>query len=124
MSELSFYPDGALRERAELHDDDDATAALAARVVGKVNGAVGPTPDAHPHPRLTRGRHQDELEAVEEAVDGYLGELQGLERRKQDIEAEVERMRGLYHQVISAVAIVGGFLLLVLFLVVLVLTHR
>lgn len=124
MSELSFYPEGGLQERAEIHAEDDAGAELARRVQAKVDAAVAPAPHTSPHPRLTRGRHLDELEAIEEAVDGYLGELHGLEQRSRVIEAEVARMRGTYNQLISAAVIVGGFALLILVLVFLVLTHR
>lgn len=124
MSELSFYPEGGLQERAEIHAEDATGADLAGRVQAKVDAAVAPAPHTSPHPRLTRGRHLDELEAVEEAVDGYLRELHGLEQRNVVIEAEVTRTRGIYNQLISAAVIVGGFALLVLILVFLVLTHR
>lgn len=121
MPELMFYPEDGINERAEIHAEYAEGRLRTDRIVGKVNSAAAPTPDVSPHPRLTRGRHLDELQAVEEAVDGYLRELRELAARRQEIEAEIRRARGIYRQLVSAAAIVGGFLLLVLILVVLIL---
>lgn len=116
-----FFPEYGINERAEIHAEYAEGSLRTDRIVGKVNSAAAPTDSASPHPRLTRGRHLDELEAVEDAVDGYLRELQELAGRRQEIEAEIRRTRGIYQQLISAGAIVGGFVLLVLLLVVVIL---
>ena len=116
-----FYPEDGIYERAEIHAEYAEGSLRTDRIVGKVNSAAAPAPNASAHPRLTRGRHLDELQAVEEAVDGYLHELQELAPRRREIEAEIRRARGIYQQLISAGAIVGGFLLLILILVVVIL---
>lgn len=119
-----FYPEDGVYERAEIHAEYADGTLRTDRIVGKADSAAFPTRDASPHPRLTRGRHLDELQAVEEAVDGYLRELEGLTRQSQQIEAEVQRMRGLYRSLISAAAIGAAFLVLVSFIVILVLSHH
>lgn len=126
MSGLMFYPEDGIYERAEIHAEYADGSLLTDRIVGKVDAAAAPTRDAAPHPRLTRGRHLDELEAVEESVDGHLRELQQLTGRLHQIEAEVERTGALYRRVITVGAAVAGTvgLILTLVVVVLVLTHR
>lgn len=126
MSELMFYPEDGIHERAEIHAEHDDGKALTERVVGKVDSAAAPTREAAPHPRLTRGRHLDELQAVEESVDGHLRELESLTGELHQIEVEVERTRALYHRLIGAGAVAAGILGLILTLVVVVviLVHR